>query len=573
MTNIKSTKRALITSVIAMFLCFAMLVGTTYAWFTSTVTSAGNVIQTGTLNVTLEYSATKPVDENDANWLDASQGAIFNYKYWEPGYTDVKYIKVQNEGTLDLQYLLTVVPNDSTEVDVDLAEVIDVYMFEGAEPVIRDMLDDAHRVGTVADLMANPNGAAKGVLYAKQNADPANGKNNFDVYTVVLKMQETAGNEYQGLNLGGGFTVNLLATQYTSEYDSFDNMYDDGAKFPMIGSGSAAVVPNEDVTVKIANANTTSTSPSRFLATVVIPAEAIADGASNIDVIVKEELPQSQSNLGIEVDGEVKTFEINVAGVKAGNTEPIDVYLYVGKDQNVGNVVYHTLSDGTVEELVIVAYTEGFIRFKTTSFSPFSVVIYDEPLVTNDKDLPIADVQKVTLGEAIVWNDDLGFIPSYVDQQLEQVYSFKSPHTVDNINDCEYKDWICDYYVKFVPAANSNITMLPEGTITLGGYYGTWGWVGFDNPEVEVNTYIPLLGSVTQIGWTYDAIVSWVGEFMCGVSKAENSTIDIEGAQFIVELRLTNPDDEAEYYAVNKVTYTFGAEGTVGTSVIESYVG
>jgi hypothetical protein len=60
---------------------------------------------------------------------------------------------------------------------------------------------------------------------------------------------------------------------------------------------------------------------------------------------------------------------------------------------------------------------------------------------------------------------------------------------------------------------------------------------------------------------------------MCGVSKAENSTIDIEGSQFIVELRLTNPDDETEYYAVNRVTYTFGAEGTVGTSVIESYVG
>ena len=566
MTNLKSTKRALITSIVATFLCFAMLVGTTYAWFTSTVTSAGNVIQAGTLDVTLEYAATKPADK-DTGWSDASVGPIFNYDKWEPGYTDVKYIKVENEGTLDLQYLLTVVPNNKEELDVDLAEVIDVYMFEGAAEVTRDMLATSTPVGTVADLMANPDGAAKGILYA----DSAKG-DTYHVFTVALKMQETAGNEYQGLSVGGGFSVNLLAAQYTSEYDAFDNTYDEGAKLPMVGSGSTPVgTPNTNTgnyEIKVANANSTSSSETGYIATIVVPAEAVADDASDIKVIVKETASQ---NIGIEVDGKVQSFEVKVEGIKDDNTKEIDVYLYVGKNKNVGNVVYHTLADGTVEQIQRKEYTaEGFIKFKTTSFSPFSVIIYDEPLETTDKNLPVAIVTQVTLSEDIVWGD---MCPSSTTQQLEAVYSFKTPHTSDNIVDCEYKTWICDYYVKFVPAAGSDMTTLPEGTIVLGGNYGNFGWLGFDNPEVNANEYIPLLGSVTKIGWTYEGIVNWVDTFMCGVAKADNSTLDIEGARFIVELRLTNPQNADEYYAVNTVTYTFGADGQVGTSEIENYKG
>ena len=33
MTNTKNTKRALLASVMALFLCFSMLLGTTFAWF------------------------------------------------------------------------------------------------------------------------------------------------------------------------------------------------------------------------------------------------------------------------------------------------------------------------------------------------------------------------------------------------------------------------------------------------------------------------------------------------------------------------------------------------------------
>ena len=84
MTNTKNTKRALLSSVLALFLCFAMLLGTTYAWFTDSVTSASNIIQTGTLDVSLEHADEALTDVNDSKWVDASTGAIFNYSNWEP---------------------------------------------------------------------------------------------------------------------------------------------------------------------------------------------------------------------------------------------------------------------------------------------------------------------------------------------------------------------------------------------------------------------------------------------------------------------------------------------------------
>ena len=95
MTN-KTTKSALFTSSISLLLCFAMLLGTTFAWFTDSVTSANNIIKSGKLDVEMHWAdGTKGVPANDsADWKDASTGAIFNNQLWEPGYTEVRHIKI-----------------------------------------------------------------------------------------------------------------------------------------------------------------------------------------------------------------------------------------------------------------------------------------------------------------------------------------------------------------------------------------------------------------------------------------------------------------------------------------------
>ena len=100
----RNTKSALISSVLALFLCFPMLLGTTFAWFTDSVTSANNIIKSGNLDITLEYFDI----EADA-WKDVKDSAdILTGDLWEPGYTDVAYLRIKNNGSLALKYALSV---------------------------------------------------------------------------------------------------------------------------------------------------------------------------------------------------------------------------------------------------------------------------------------------------------------------------------------------------------------------------------------------------------------------------------------------------------------------------------
>lgn len=221
MTNMKNTKRALLSSVVALFLCFTMLLGTTFAWFTDSVTSANNIIKSGTLVVEMYYAdGTKAVPADDsADWKNADGVAIYTAdQLWEPGYTDAKHIKISNEGTLALKYQLAIVPTGEVS---ELAEVIDVYYIEDATQIAtRDDLANYAPIGTLDELINN--GIKRGNLSA----------NTDYTATLVLKMQENAGNEYQDLSIGDDFTIQLLATQYTEESDSFDNQYDDNAWHP-----------------------------------------------------------------------------------------------------------------------------------------------------------------------------------------------------------------------------------------------------------------------------------------------------------------------------------------------------
>ena len=199
MSNTKLTKHALIVSIMAMLLCVAMLVGTTFAWFTDTASTAVNKIQAGTLNVALEmYDGT--------TWVDA-EGKTLQFKVngqipaegtqilWEPGCTyELPKLRVVNNGNLALKYKIQIT---GIQGDAKLNEVIDWT------------IDDAAINLTEESLSAGQTGAA---------------------FTIKGHMQETAGNEYQNLTIDGiGITV--FATQDTVENDSFDNQYDKNAPY------------------------------------------------------------------------------------------------------------------------------------------------------------------------------------------------------------------------------------------------------------------------------------------------------------------------------------------------------
>jgi len=198
----------------AMLLCFTMLLGTTFAWFTDSVTSGNNIIKSGTLDVEM-YWADGTEAPDSATWTDASTGAIFNYDKWEPGYVEVRHIKIANVGTLALKYQIKIVANGEVS---DLADVIDVYYVDPAVQVSdRAQLTDANKLGTLTEVLANLANTANGELPAGEN----------DTITLALKMQEDAGNEYQNLAIGSDFSVVLMATQDNVEKDAFDENYDD----------------------------------------------------------------------------------------------------------------------------------------------------------------------------------------------------------------------------------------------------------------------------------------------------------------------------------------------------------
>ena len=73
MNNTKTTKRALLSSVAAMLICVAMLIGTTFAWFTDSASTAVNKIQAGTLDVQLLDENGNSLEGQTLAWQKATR--------------------------------------------------------------------------------------------------------------------------------------------------------------------------------------------------------------------------------------------------------------------------------------------------------------------------------------------------------------------------------------------------------------------------------------------------------------------------------------------------------------------
>ena len=213
------TRHALLASVLSLVLCIAMLTSTTFAWFTDTAVSASNKIVAGTLKVDLEVLTAEGFKS-----IKEKSDPIFNYEKWEPGYTEVKVLKIENEGSLALKWVAKFVSEKALS---ELANVIDVYVLpsatEIAVPTDRNLAGYT-KVGTVADFVNSIDETTKGVLKAQESA----------YLGIALKMREDAGNEYQGKDLGGAFDIAIFATQQTFEKDTIDDQYDAGAYLPTV---------------------------------------------------------------------------------------------------------------------------------------------------------------------------------------------------------------------------------------------------------------------------------------------------------------------------------------------------
>ena len=238
MTNSKSTKRALVSSTFAIFICAAMLIGTTFAWFTDTASTAVNKIQAGNLDVTLE------MQKADGTWVTAENKTL-EWKtadnraqteiLWEPGCTyELQPIRVKNDGKLALKYKIII---SGINGSAKLNKVIDWTIND-------TVLESDHRLAA---------GAVSAPL------------------TIKGHMQESAGNEYMNEKIEN-IAITVYATQDTVENDSYGNDYDKDAKYTEVIANGKTFTGKETLSVGI-----TATNPNAI---------AVKASGANADVTI-----------------------------------------------------------------------------------------------------------------------------------------------------------------------------------------------------------------------------------------------------------------------------------------------
>ena len=381
MTNRKSTKRALLGSVMAMVLCLAMLVGATFAWFTDTASTGVNKIQAGNLDVVLE------MQNADGKWVSAEGKTLDFVKaadakgeaiLWEPGCTyELPALRIRNNGNLALKYKVAITGiNGSAKLN------------EAIEWTIGDVA-----MGTEQHLAAGESNA----------------------FTIKGHMKESAGNEYMNESIDG-IAITVVATQDTVERDSFDKDYDADAEYPVVAVGD--VNTDGDTVLKDKEEDHTIQ--------VTVPAGALDEGVQSL----KLEVVKSATPAGVEVASteSSQSYEVTMkdqsGNAVSTNGTLMTVEMNVGKNRTALKL-YHdgekmTKDSGTLTDAAdhyVYDAATGYVTMKVSHFSPFTAVFardywtdhaadgYATPVDTANKVVTVASAEELALFAKEVTDD------------------------------------------------------------------------------------------------------------------------------------------------------------------------
>ena len=230
--KLKSKKSALLMSFTSLLLCFAMLAGSTFAWFTDTATTGVNKIVAGNLKVDIVdaantdksltgeggklYWTQKVVGTTEEPVLEAVKNE--GLPLWEPGVNFLTQgFKIANKGNLALKWKVEV-NKGTTAANEKNADLLDVIDFS--------VVTDTGESATAVDIKT-----FVGELTEKNAVST-------DTYYIKGHMQKEAGNDYQNLTLDG-ITITVYATQLNHENDSFGPDYDVTAPLDFVPVGTA----------------------------------------------------------------------------------------------------------------------------------------------------------------------------------------------------------------------------------------------------------------------------------------------------------------------------------------------
>ena len=521
----KNTRRSLITSLVTLLLCSAMFVGSSFAWFTDTVSNTGNKIQAGTLDIGLEQFK-KTTAHPDGEWVDLKQVSdpVFNYDKWEPGYSDGGVFKIVNKGNLALKYTLQVAMTDGTLVVNDkghsLADVIDVYFKEDTNNItmpdsfvgIKAENSGFVKVGTLADIIKSTQlgGFAHGVLLPAENKKAVNSelpakyaeevKTEKTCVAIVLHMQEEAGNEYQGMSLGTSFDIRLLATQVEFEKDGFNsNLYDEQSIYPL--EASADYDSTKDTTITIYDGD------NKLEAKATIPTgSSIPEGTEKIVMIIDNtekpeviELAEDENSLNVDIS----FYSVKSDGTKTQITDfgtnkyaSVDLSTVI-PDGNSLERVYNTHNPENPTLFIPVAskeaVTDGRFYYDSSTktmylasskFSPFTFVMKLAELKIQ-KDDGLEETTYMSLGN---FRDNVNNGNDY------------EGYTITVLKDLDYTDeqWISIgervYGLKFLPFygkfnGDNHTIKVKNINITPNDYFGFFGLVINEDPDDTKRIY------------------------------------------------------------------------------------
>ena len=342
MTSSKSTKRALISSALAILMCVAMLIGTTFAWFTDTASTGVNKIQAGNLNIELQMK------DNDGKWVNAEGKTLpflVNGKIpaegtqilWEPGCTyTLPELRIVNNGNWvnaegkTLPFLVNgKIPAEGTQI---LWEPGCTYYVPEVRVVNKGNL--AVKFEYVNELLGVTGKLAEVLEPVFKTPVDTNGE-DINIEPEVLKpgeaspawsfgyhMLETAGNEYQNAT-ATGMCLTVVATQATYEKDSIDDQYDKDAEYPILvttGDELQAIVSNATAPVNIVLTNSITTNnfviPADKDVTLDLNGRTVTNAGSHT-ILNKGHLTLTDSSA--DKSGQIVSLKGNTAALRNGD--------------------------------------------------------------------------------------------------------------------------------------------------------------------------------------------------------------------------------------------------------------
>ena len=230
----------MIGSGLSLVLCASMLIVTSFAWFTDSITNKGNTIQSGELKIQaaaydLDAGGDKTYTvpglnggeafrfEKEGMALGDQASPIIEEEGFEPGKSNAKLITVTNTGTLAAKIKLDFDVQDGGLMDALWYDFIQV---QGNQATGRFERRPMNTLKSYADGIELPVAAQNGTVS----------------FILTYGMEEDAGNAYQGKSFSADVTI--LARQDTVEQDGFGNSdYDAQASYFSVWDGESRTAP------------------------------------------------------------------------------------------------------------------------------------------------------------------------------------------------------------------------------------------------------------------------------------------------------------------------------------------